>query len=269
LFLLLAALYTFTIYLKGFMSVLDTAFLLLLFGGYVWRVWCRGAAPLTRMAGSGPNAVGTGTLALAAVLAVVVILPLAGILASGTRSLVADDISLIRWLPALGSKAPLIIVLAILVWTARTGEATSTLICSQLAQLTLLLGSMPLAFSLHGLILGNGGGSLALGDRQQAEVLLIASQTLFIGLLLAGMTVSPRRALALLGLFSLQVVLSVVHLAEQSTLAHALPAAVYLGASVTLITRDRDRLRALFDLAPPSVAVVKRPKAGRNVSGLG
>jgi cation:H+ antiporter len=255
-FLLLAALYAFTIYLKGFLAVLDTLLLALLLGACVWTVWRRqkrareldGAARVTGAEGRHQN-VPTGALVCLAAGMAMATAPFAEALAVGARSMEGDPFGLVQWLVPMVSKTPLLVILAVLVWKGRAGYATSMLITSQAVQLTVLLGSLPVAYFLNGFILGDGA-TFALDDRQRSELLLTSAQTLFLIVVLARMKVSIKGALALMALFTLQAALSALAPGTQSTLAQTIPAAVYLSAATALIYRDRSRLQLLLEMIP-------------------
>ena len=169
-FLLLAALYAFTIYLKGYLSVLDSLLLLLLFAAYLWTIWRRQpGGRLANRAGPGTTTaaparsrvVATGALALLVVATTAAAAAFADAVTAGAESIGADPFTAAQALVPLASKLPLMVARAVLVWKARTDQATSVLLGSQVIQLTLLLGTVPLAYLLHGHILG---GADSLGE---------------------------------------------------------------------------------------------------------
>ena len=265
-FLLLAALYAFTIYLREVLSMLDTLFLLLLFGGYMWAT-SRGqtTAPETdgaAMATPGAEAsrrltVALGAMACLAVATPIVAVPFAQAVVATSPPTGADHFIRVQWLVSMASKLPLLVLLSVLVWNARSVQVTWVLITSQIAQLTILLGSLPLASLAHGITLGEGG-SLALDDHQRSELLLISAQSVFIVVVLAKMTVSLKGALALLGFFLLQAAMSAMQLGGQWTAVQTPLAAVFLGAAVAVVYRDRARLQALLTAVPARVGQKRR-----------
>ena len=270
-FLLLADLYAFTIYLNGFLTVLDTFLLVLLFEACVWTVWRRqekardlnAAARATGAVGH-RRKVATGVLVcLAAGIAADTVL-VADALVIAAQSMEGDPFGLVQSLVPVASKSPLLVILAVLVWKARPAYATSMLISSQTFQLTVLLGSLPIAYLLNGFSLGHVA-TFALDDRQSAELLLTSAQSLFLIVALARMNVSPKGAFTLMVLFTLQSALSTLELGAGSTLAQTVPAAVYLSAATVLIARDRTRLQFLLEVIPSSWRGPHRPKT--NVEG--
>ena len=255
-FLLLSALYAFTISLNGFLSVLDTLFLLSLFAAYVWTV-SRWRVSTTQIDGAvvdmtarvRRSIMASGlALALLSLSAVVVTMPFVDALVTGAWSNGHDQFGVVQWLFPLALKSPLLVVLGVLVWKVRPSRAAAALISSQIGLLTVLLGSIPLVYHLHGLILGDGV-SLVLDDRQRSELFLAAAQSLFVVVLFGKVTVSPKNALLLLALFVIQA-LTALQPVGQMTLARPLLAAVYLGAALWLIHRDRTSLRALLQTVP-------------------
>ena len=128
-------------------------------------------------------------------------------------------------------------------------RATAALITCQIVLLTLLIAALPVAYTLHGFIMGDAG-SLPIDDRGRSALLVTSAQALFLVVLLAKTTASARSALALLVLFSLQATLTVIHPGGQSTLAPTLLAIVYLGAATALVSRDPSRLHDLLGVAP-------------------
>ena len=72
-------------------------------------------------------------------------------------------------------------------------------------QWTLLLGGLPIAFSISGDTLGG----LPLDSRQQEEVFLTAAQSLFAVAILVSLSLNRYEAGALLGLFAVQFVIPI------------------------------------------------------------
>ena len=252
--LLLAALYAFTVYLKEFVSVLDTLLLLLLFVVYVWTVSHRQARavmawPTAR--GTTPWAAGRrpAVLVCAIVATIAVTVAFADAVAAHAQSVATDQFGLVQWFVPLVAKSPLLIILAALAWSGRASHATAALMSCQIGQLTILLGSLPVAFFVHGFLTGDVG-SLPLDDRQRSELLLAAAQSLFTVMLLAKTTVSLKGAFALLALFLLQAALSTIQSPVDSPFAPTLLAAVYVASATALVSRDPARLHTLLNMVP-------------------
>jgi cation:H+ antiporter len=118
------------------------------------------------------------------------------------QKLCIDEFLLVQWLAPLASEAPEFLVAALLALRGKAGAAFGLLLSAKVNQWTLLIGSLPLAYSV-------GAGhpaALPLDARQTAEVLLTAAQSLFGVAVLASLSFSLSEAGLLAGLFSLQLV---------------------------------------------------------------
>jgi cation:H+ antiporter len=110
---------------------------------------------------------------------------------------------MIQWIAPLASEAPELIVVAVLVWKARSTAGFNALISSKLNQWTLLIGTLVVVYSLA---LGQYG-TLPFDFEQTGEIWITAAQSYFAVALLVNFTVSVREATALFGLFISQVAL--------------------------------------------------------------
>ncbi|MDP3062454.1 MAG: sodium:calcium antiporter, partial [Chloroflexota bacterium] len=84
-----------------------------------------------------------------------------------------DEFILVQWVAPLASESPEIIVACILALSARPTMAMMALISSKVNQWTLLVGTLPVVYSVS---LGRASG-LALDSRQTEEFLLTAAQS--------------------------------------------------------------------------------------------
>ena len=116
---------------------------------------------------------------------------------------------MIQWVAPLASESPELIVVAVLVNKARSTAGFNALVSSKLNQWTLLIGTLVLVYSLS---LGYYG-ALPLDTHQSAEIWLTAAQSFFALAILVTFSISVREALALLGLFSAQLIYSVLGVA--------------------------------------------------------
>ncbi len=106
-----------------------------------------------------------------------------------------------QWLAPLASEAPEFLVAALLAMRGKAGAALGLLLSAKVNQWTLLVGSLPLAYSV-----GAGHAApLPLDQRQMAEVLLTAAQSLFGIAVLASLSLSLVEAGLLAGLFVAQL----------------------------------------------------------------
>jgi cation:H+ antiporter len=129
-----------------------------------------------------------GLFALSALAILAVAEPFAEGLVEMGRQAQVDDFILVQIVAPLASEAPEFIVVALFVMAGRAGTGLAALISSKVNQWTLLVGSIPLVYSLA---LGRPQ-AFALDNRQTEELLLTAAQGL-----LAVLLVFDRR----LGLF--------------------------------------------------------------------
>lgn len=116
-----------------------------------------------------------------------------------------DQFILVQWIAPIASEAPEMVVAILLVWNARPGAGIRTLVSSKVNQWTLLVGTLPLVYSLSG---GHVAG-MALDDRQVEEIALTAAQSLFAVMVIADGHVHRLQAVALFSLFMLQLVIPI------------------------------------------------------------
>jgi cation:H+ antiporter len=209
-FLGAATIYSFTIPLRSNIGLIDSLVLITLFGIYAFLA-SREEAHEPDLVGPAASIGGLNTgwrrlsilgLFSFAFLAIGMSAePFAeGLVHTGAR-LGIDEFLLVQWLAPLASEAPEFLVAALLALRGKTGAALALLLSAKVNQWTLLVGSLPLAYSF-------GAGHLAglpLDSRQIAEVLLTASQSLFGVAVLASLTFTLGEAALLAGLFIAQL----------------------------------------------------------------
>src|SRR5581483_2440450 len=114
-----------------------------------------------------------------------------------------DRFLLVQWVAPLASEAPEFIAATLLALRARAGAGLGALISSKVNQWTLLIGGLPLAYSVaHG-----GPAALPLDQRQVEELLLTAAQSALAVAVLVSLSISLREAALLLVLFAVQLAL--------------------------------------------------------------
>ncbi|HEY7460852.1 MAG TPA: sodium:calcium antiporter [Gemmatimonadota bacterium] len=240
--LLAATLYAFLLPLKETISLLDMAVLGTMFALYVWRLAKAPAEPPHLM---GPAAriarlstgrrrlatVGLGLSAAAAIL--LVAKPFAKALVVTGITFGLDEFLLVQWLAPLASEAPEFVVVSIFAWRAAGAAALGTLVSSKVNQWTLLVGMLPLVYSIA---LGRPA-ALPLTERQQGEILLTAAQSLFAVVLLLDLRLSLTGAAMLFVLFTAQLVWPEIRM--EATIAYFVLAAAAL-------FRSRGHLVAVF-----------------------
>jgi cation:H+ antiporter len=209
--LLAATIYAFTIPFKGYLSLVDTVVLGAIFAVYIYR--------LTKLPSEEPHLVGpaqtigalpsaqrravTAVLAIAAAAIVLLVAkPFATALVGTGTLLGIDQFLLVQWLAPLASEAPEFVVVAIFAWRAAGDAALGTVVSSKVNQWTLLVGMLPLVYS----VAKGGIADLPLDMRQEQEILLTAAQSLFAVALLLDRRLSVVGASLLFGLFAVQFI---------------------------------------------------------------
>ena len=209
-FLGAATLYNFIIPVKGNISLIDSAVLISLFVGYIYLV--------SRIPAREPELVGPartlgslsrgrrrGMVTLLFLYAALSIFSAAEPFVEGLKDIGEElgisEFVLIQWFAPLASEAPELTVAAILASRGRALAAMVMLISSKVNQWTLLIGSLPIAYSISGTDIG----PLPMDSRQVEEVFLTAAQSAFAVAIFASLSISSREALLLLGLFGTQL----------------------------------------------------------------
>jgi len=205
-----ATLWSLTMPLFEQIALWNGAGLLLLFGFYVWRVSGGADAEpeLTGVAqelGSLPIVRRRVTVALLLVAAGATLLaaaePFAESLIATGEHFGVDRFLLVQWLAPLASEAPELLVATIFALHGHGAAGMGALLSSKVNQWTLLVGTLPMAYSFA---LGKPG-ALHLDPRQVEELVLTSSQSLLgVGVLLNG-RLEAWEAVVLLILFLVQL----------------------------------------------------------------
>lgn len=267
-FLLLASLYAFVILFKARISLLDFAVLASIFGAYVWRVRnlpktdnpneteeTGPAAALNELSFRAQWAAMGALVVVACAVILMAAEPFAEAMVETGRVLGINEFLLIQWLAPLASEAPAVSVAVLFVLANRAGNALTAMISDKINQWTLLVGMLPLAMSV-----GAGAVSaLPLDARQSEEFFLTAAQSLFGLALLLRLRLSVPSALALAGLFALQVALAFIFRNDEARTIATLTwlAWAYLGLAAILFLINGRRLVAILRTAflSPSTAI--------------
>lgn len=210
-FLAAATLYSFTLVLRREISLIDSVLLALLFAAYaIWAA--RSGTEEPELVGPAATIGALSTvprrvalLALFTFAGATIVLaaePFAAGLVHTGRSLGIDEFLLVQWLAPLSSESPEFLVAAVLALRGRATVAFALLLSAKINQWTLLVGSLPVAYSI-------GAGhpaALPFDDRQTAEVLLTGAQSLFGVAILASLSFALGQAAVLAALFVAQLV---------------------------------------------------------------
>jgi cation:H+ antiporter len=194
-------------------NLIVSAVLLLIFGTYLYRA---ARQPVETPEIGGPAEMVTqlprwrrrvviiGLFAFSAGVIVASAEPFAdGLIALG-ESIGVDEFLLVQWLAPLASESPEFLAAMYLVWRGAARYGMTALISSKVNQFTLLIASLPIAFSISG---GTLDG-LPMDGRQQGEVLLTAAQSLFGIMLVLDKRMSLGAGVILLSLFLAQFALT-------------------------------------------------------------
>ena len=207
--LLLATGYAFLIPLKGRLSLVDTVFFIGLFILYI-RGAGRGGVEEPGLAGPPEHLALLPVAWRRAVTAFLFLLPAYAICISAepfangllhnARRLGIEEFILIQWVAPIASEAPEFIVAIIFALRNNPTAGLGTLISSKVNQWTLLVGMLPLVYSISAGHLQ----PMLLDGRQVEEMFLTAAQSLLALVVLANLRFGLWEALLLLGLFLLQ-----------------------------------------------------------------
>ena len=206
-----ATLYSFSIPIRGNLSLIDTAVMFTIFGAYMYlssrmppREVERFVGPAAAI-GALPRLTRRLTIVAMFAFAAVVIFASAEPFAEGLvetgKQVGIDEFILVQWLAPLASESPEFLLAGVLAARGRHGAAMTILIASKVGQWTLLIGSLPLAFAVS-------DGSLSpleFDARQSAEVFLTAAQSLFAVAIFVSLSMARWEAVLLAALFITQL----------------------------------------------------------------
>ncbi|MDH4156832.1 MAG: sodium:calcium antiporter [candidate division Zixibacteria bacterium] len=230
-YLAAATIYSFTIPLKGSLTLIDTAILVSLFGLYTRR--------MAQMHSEEPEMVGPPRIvvnlptarrrlvtylffAFSGIVIFFVTEPFAESLVAMGARIGVNEFLLVQWLAPIASESPEFIVAA--VWTIRgaASSAMKALISSKVNQWTLLIGTIPLVYAIS----GRAVKPFVLDSLQQHELILTAAQSLFAVAVLVNLKLDRRDGLLLLVLFTAQLVIEQIRL--EVAIAYLVLAVVFL-----------------------------------------
>lgn len=210
-YLLVATLYAFTIPVKGSLALIDFVILASIFACYVWRTAVMeveephlvGPARLIASLSKGKRRSVNVCLFLFAAFAIISCAePFAEALIASGKVLGIDEYFLVQWLAPLASEAPEFIIAAL--WTLRgqAPAAIGALISSTVNQWTLLVGAIPVVYSIS----SGAVRQMILDTRQQQEIFLTASQSILAVVILMNLRMNLWESAALFFLFASQLI---------------------------------------------------------------
>jgi cation:H+ antiporter len=211
-FLAVASLYSLTLPLKQTLSPIDTVLLVGLFVWYAVRI-SRAPAEEPHLVGPAeligrlPKARRRAVVAAMLVYSAGVILaaaePFADALVTTGEEFGISTFLLVQWVAPLASESPELLVAGLFAWRLNTNAGLGALVSSKVNQWTLLVGTLPLVFSVSAGALSG----LPIDSLQREELFLTAAQSVFAVAVLTNRSLSVREAFYLMGLFVTQFVL--------------------------------------------------------------
>ena len=250
-FLAVATIYSLTLPLKHSITPFDSLVLVTIFVLYTIRV---SGAPAEEPHLVGPaRYLGTFstrprrvTIVAMFVFAAAVILICAeefahDLVATGAELGISEFV-LVQWLAPLASEAPELLIAGLYAWRLNTNAGLGTLVSSKVNQWTLLVGTLPIVFS----IAAGGLHGLPIAAQQREELFLTAAQSFFALAILSNLSMSVREAWLLFGLFWAQFIVGAIvpeswHAAERIGVG-----ILYMVLGLRLFISDRARLPRLL-----------------------
>jgi cation:H+ antiporter len=208
--LLVSALIASQIVVRGALSVVDGVALLALYVVYARRVQgspeeepavASVAAGLVSLPAPHRRRAVAGLILGAAGVVVTIASPFTHDLLASGASLGIDPYLMIQCVVPAATEAPEVVVVAVLVANRRPAQGLAVFLASAVTQWTLGLGSLPIAY-----LAGGGGFSLPLASREQLELALTGTVTLFVVAALAVLRLERADALLAVGIFVAQFV---------------------------------------------------------------
>lgn len=216
-YLTVATVYCFIIPIKGTLTLIDCLVLVGIFAAYLWRTavmeihepeLVEPAKLISRLTKAKRRLVNVLLFGFSGVAIYACAEPFAEALIHSGELLGIDEFFLVQWLAPIASEAPEFIIAAL--WTLR-GDARSAigaLISSKVNQWTLLVGTIPLVYSIS---LG-APGQMPLDSRQIQEILLTGAQSIFAVAILMNLQMHLWEAGGLFFLFAAQLIFPEIRL---------------------------------------------------------
>lgn len=256
--LAIATIYSFIIPFRGGITLLDAAFLVSLFGVYVYLASRGEVEEESSLVGPAEHIANLPTVNRRIVLllmffyagAAILIAaePFAeGLIESGVE-LGIDEYQLVQWVAPLASEFPEFLVAGLLAWRMRADAALGALVSSKVNQWTLLIGCLPIAYAISSGTIN----PLPTDQRQTEEILLTAAQSLLAVVLLINLRMSTLEGGMLAVLFFAQF------LTPHSLVPRDAFSVMYIVLAALFMVRQLLQMRPYF---PRSLASLERPPA--------
>lgn len=237
-YLAMATLYSFTIPLKGSLTLIDTVILVFLFALYARRVAQMEVeepelvGPVKIVANMGKAGRRIVTVLMFVFSGAVIFFVAEGFamsLVAMGRDFGINEFLLVQWLAPLASESPEFIVAATWAMRGSAGSALRVLISSKVNQWTLLVGTIPLVFAIS----GGAVRPFVLDSLQNHELFLTAAQSLFGLAVLVNLRLSRANGLLLFVLFTSQLIVEKIRMEV---------AAIYILLAIVYLIKHRQCL---------------------------
>lgn len=250
-FLAMATLYSMTLPFKSTINLLDAVVLVGIFVAYTIRI---ATAPAEEPHLVGPaRYIGTfatrnrrlSVVALFLFAATIILLlaeHFAEALVATGLAVGVSEFLLVQWLAPLASEAPELLVAGLYAWRLNTAAGLGTLVSSKVNQWTLLVGTLPIVFSLA----YGGLHGLPVDAHQREELLLTASQSVFAVATLISLSISLPEAMGLFGLFWAQFLLGAIVPHDWVLAERVGVSLMYLALAVWIVIRQVDLVPKLL-----------------------
>ncbi|OGO51148.1 MAG: hypothetical protein A2148_07195 [Chloroflexi bacterium RBG_16_68_14] len=268
-FLSVATIYSFSIPLRQHLTLFDAAVLIGLFLVYLalssrappFEAELVGPAQAIAALPLGPRwAVVAGIFVYAAGTVFAAAEPFAEGLVDSGKALGIEEFLLVQWVAPLASEAPEFLVAAMLALRGRASAGMTLLISSKVNQWTLLVGSLPVAYSISGAT----WAPLDMDARQAEEVFLTAGQSLFAIAVLTSLSFSAREATFIFVMFSVQLVIPIPQVRLGFGAAYVLLALLWFLSERPLIPQLFQTARQTLAQAPSANPARSAQPAGRS-----
>ncbi len=150
-----------------------------------------------------------------------------------------SEFLLVKWIAPTASEAPELLVATLFAWRLASRTGLGALLSSKVNQWTLLVGTLPIVFSIFAGVLHG----LPLDDVQRVELLVTAAQSVFAVAIISSRTVSRGEAWTMLALFCAQLAESGLaelgHLTERMSIhAREGVAVVFILSALWVLRKD-------------------------------
>jgi cation:H+ antiporter len=209
--LLLATIYALVLPWRGSITIFDAIILFALFGFYLWFLshgnvkesaedMIGPPRAIAELPARSRNLVIIGFFVLATLAILSVAEPFAEGLVTVGKQLRIDDFILVQIVAPIASEAPELVIVALFVIAGRGETGLQALVSSKVNQWTLLLGSIPIVYSIS----SGGPHDFQLDARQTEELLLTSAQSILAVILVLDRKLGLLDSIILLGLYVTQ-----------------------------------------------------------------